>query len=240
MSAKLFKAGPQVGVAFAPFTIPRKSDAADGGFWEGEGPASVPLPRVPQNYLEEVERKARELTETAEANAQALLAQAQERVAQMEREAYEKGLVEAQAKVAEQVHAGVEDLREKFLHSLSELEPLYALIATRAERDLVRLALEVARKVVQRAVATDPDIVLTLARVALERLHPRAVAKILLHPEDLEFVIARRHELSNTSSLEFVADASVGRGGCMIQSEHGDIDARIEEQFASLERGFFQ
>ena len=240
MSARLFKAGRPFGVAFVPFTIPSKAEPVAKGFWEGEEVAPVAAARAPQTSLEEAEQRTRWLLETAEVEAESLIAQAQTRAAQIENEAYEKGLVAARAKVTEEISAAVTDLREKLSHTLSELEPLYALIATRAERDLVKLALEIARKVVQREVSTDADIVLTLARVALERLHPRAVAKILLHPEDLEFVTARRHELSNTSALEFAADASVGRGGCIIQSEHGDIDARIEEQIASIERGFFQ
>jgi flagellar assembly protein FliH len=240
MSARLFKAGPSFGVAFVPFTIPSKSEPLAEGFWEDENIAPATEICTPQTRSEEAERRARWLLETAEAEAASLITQAQTRAGQIESEAYEKGLVAARAKVTEEISAAVADLREKLAHTLSELEPLYALIATRAERDLVKLALEIARKVVQREVSTDADIVLMLARVALERLHPRAVAKILLHPEDLEFVTARRHELSNTSALEFVADASIGRGGCIIQSEHGDIDARIEEQLASIERGFFQ
>jgi flagellar assembly protein FliH len=241
MSARLFKAGPACGVAFAPFTIPSRSEPVVEEFWEDRGGgATTAEVRAPQADLKEAEERVRWLLETAQSEAAALLAQTQTQVAQIEREACEKGLAEARAKIAEEINAAVADLREKLSHTLSELEPLYALIATRAERDLVKLALEIARKVVHREVATDPDIVLTLARVALERLHPRAVAKVRLHPEDLEYVITRRHEFSNTSALEFVADASVGRGGCLIQSEHGDIDARLEEQFASIERGFFQ
>ncbi len=240
MSARLFKAGPAFGVAFAPFTIPSKSEPVIEEFWNDAGGASAAEARAPQINVKEAEERVCWLLETAQSEADALLAQAQTQAAQIAREACETGLAEARANIAEEINAAVEDLREKLAHTLSELEPLYALIATRAERDLVKLALEVARKVVHREVATDPDIVLTLARVALERLHPRAVAKVRLHPEDLEYVTARRHQLSNTSALEFVADASVGRGGCMIQSEHGDIDARIEEQFASIERGFFQ
>ena len=240
MSARLFKAGPPVGVAFAPFTIPRQAGSVAEGFWDGAESPSTAETRAPQVRLEEVERQARELIATAEAKANALLTEAQARVSQIESDAYETGFAAARAKVAEEVNTAAEDLREKLTHTLSELEPLYALIAARAERDLVKLSLEIARKVVHREVTADSDIVLTLARVALERLHPRAVAKVLLHPEDFEYVTARRHELSNTSALEFVSDASIGRGGCVIQSEHGDIDARIEQQFASIERGFFQ
>ena len=244
MSARVFKGGPQVAVAFAPFTIPVKAEPVveeiieeQSPEFEGELP---PEPPEPQIDFAELERQAQEIIAIAQTQAQEMVATAHAQVAQIATEAYEKGLAEARAQVDEEVNAAVAELREKLTHTVSELEPLYALIAARAERDLVKLALEIARKVIHREVTSDFDIVLTLARVALERLHPRAIAKVLLHPDDLEYVKTHRHELSHSSALEFIADLSVGRGGCIIQSEHGDIDARIEQQFASIERGFFQ
>jgi flagellar assembly protein FliH len=240
MSARLFKGGLQVGVAFAPFTIPAKAEPVGAELAPEDATALAGEPPAPRINLEEIQQQARVLLATTQAQADDLLAQAQARVSQIESEAYEKGVTAAQAKVAEEINAAVADLRKKLTHTVSELEPLYALMAARAERDLVKLALEIARKVVHREVTSDPDIVLTLARVALERLHPRAVAKVLLHPDDFEYVNAHRHALSHASTLELVADASITRGGCLVQSEHGDMDARLEQQFASIERGFFQ
>lgn len=235
MSARLLKGGTHISSAFAPFTIP--TQAGTNFVAETEFPPAL---RPAHSSAEEAERRIHWLLETAQSEAESVIAQARTAAAQIEREAYEKGCAEAHAQMAEEVNRAVQDLRARLTQTLLQLEPLYAVIATRAEHDLVRLALEVARKVVHREVTTDADIVLTLARVALERLHPRAVAKVLLHPEDLEFVVAHRQQLNNNSTLEFVADPSVGRGGCIVQSEHGDIDARIEQQFTTIERGFFE
>lgn len=233
MSARLLKVGPQLGIAFAPFTIPSSRESVEmgaGGLEIGEEGGA------PQN----IEQQAQSVLEAAQTEAARLLAEAQTRIPQIEQEACEKGLAAARAKISEEIAAAASDLREQLAHTLTELGPLYALIASRAERDLVRLALEIARKVVQREVNTDSDIVLSLARVALERLHPRAVATVLLHPDDFEYVQAHRQAMSSNNAIEIVADTAVGRGGCVIQSEHGDIDARIEQQFASIERGFFE
>lgn len=235
MSARLLKGGPPSGAAFAPFTIPSRQELAEGVTEEELSPAEESA-----STLHEAEEQARALLEVTQHEADRLLAEAQARVAQLEQEAHEKGLAQARAQMDEEVAIAAGELREQFVHTLTELQSLYALIATRAERDLVRLALEIARKVVHREVTTDADIVLTLARVALERLHPRAVATVLLHPDDFEYVNTRRQALSSNSAIEIVADTAVGRGGCVVQSEHGDIDARIERQFASIERGFFE
>ena len=238
MSARLLKVGPQLAVAFAPFTIPssRESVEAERARMGARGLEIVDEGGAPQN----IEQQAQSVLAAAQTEAARLLAEAQTRTPQIEQEACEKGLAAARAKINEEIAAAVSDLREQLAHTLTELGPLYALIASRAERDLVRLALEIARKVVQREVNTDSDIVLSLARVALERLHPRAVATVLLHPDDFEYVQSHRQAMSSNNAIEIVADTAVGRGGCVIQSEHGDIDARIEQQFASIERGFFE
>lgn len=237
MSARLLR--PVEGRTYAPFTIPARIGAIPGG--ETELRHSTGLDGE-QNWGTgtEIDSQVRTTLEAAQKEADRLVAEAQDRVAQIEQDAFQKGLLEARAKINEEVDAAASDLREQFVRTLTELESLYPLIATRSERDLVKLALEIARKVVHREVTTDPDIVISLARVALERLHPRAVATVLLHPDDFEYVSAHRQSLSGSNAIEIVADRAVGRGGCIIQSEHGDIDARIEQQFASIERGFFE
>jgi flagellar biosynthesis/type III secretory pathway protein FliH len=212
MSARLLKAGPQLGLAFAPFTIPAK--AAPGESAPAIEPEAPLILEESGEKRVEPETQAHAILDAAQTAAARLLSEAQTRVAQIEQEAYEKGLAEARARMNEEISDAVADLRSQFAHTLTELE--------------------------HREVTTDPDIVLSLARVALERLHPRAVATVLLHPEDFEYVKARRQALTSNSTIEIVADKAVGRGGCVIQSEHGDIDARIEQQFASIERGFFE
>jgi len=76
--------------------------------------------------------------------------------------------------------------------------------------------------------------------VALSRLHSRAYAKVRLHPEDYQYLTAHRQRLRADSSIELVEDSSVSLGGCIVQTEMGDIDARIEQQFAEIERGFLE
>jgi flagellar biosynthesis/type III secretory pathway protein FliH len=226
-------------MACAPFSIPPQPGTPVVAEAEAQS-AEAPTVESVASLAADPEEQAQSVLEAAQREAARLLTEAQAQAAQIEQEAHEKGLAAARAQADEEVQTASADLRGQFTRSLTELESLYTVITSRAERDLVKLALGIARKVVHREVTTDPDIVVTLARVALERLHPRAVATVLLHPDDFEYVNAQRQTLSSTGAVEIVADRAVGRGGCIVQSEHGDIDARIEQQFASLERGFFE
>src|SRR4029434_4121362 len=99
-----------------------------------------------------------------------------------------------------------EDLRTQLTQSLDDLGRLKAEIAARTEGDLVRLALEIAKKVVHREVKVDHEVALTLARVALARLHSRAVATVRLHPDDYAYVISHRERLGCDRAVEIVED----------------------------------
>jgi flagellar assembly protein FliH len=187
---------------------------------------------------DEAAEQAATIISEAQAEAERLLMDAQSRVAQIEQEARERGLLEGRANASKEVGEAIEDLRERFTITLEELHELRSTLAARAERDLVRLALEIARKVVQREVTIDPEIALTLARVALSRIHNRASSTIHLNPDDFAFVNSQREHLQSSGTIEIVPDRSITRGGCLIETNMGDVDARIEQQFAEIERGF--
>ncbi|MFN0085846.1 MAG: FliH/SctL family protein [Blastocatellia bacterium] len=181
---------------------------------------------------------ANEIVRQARVEAERLIAGAQSREAEIERAARERGLSGAQTEVRLEIDRAVADLRAQLASSLDEVAGLRADLNARAERDLVRLALEIARKVVHREVRVDHEIALTLARVALSRLQSRAKAVVRLHPDDYAYVSERHERLGCEASVEITEDRSVGPGGCVVQSEMGEIDARIEQQFAEIERDF--
>ncbi len=167
-----------------------------------------------------------------------LISEAQARAEQIEREARERGLADARAKADAEIARLAEPLRQQLAQSIEEVASLHASMAERAERDLVKLAIEIAKKIVHRQVTVDSEVALTLARVALARIHNRAQAKVYLHPDDFVYVTKHLDRLPQGSSVELAEDRSISRGGCLIETEMGDIDARIEQQFAELERSF--
>ena len=182
------------------------------------------------------EFEANAVVAEARAQAERIVADAEGRVAEIERQARERGLSEAEAIITIETAQALEPLRAQLASTINEISNLRAAVAAHAERDLVRLALEIAKKIVHREATIDHEIALTLARVALSRLHNRAVAAVHLHPDDYAHVVMHREKLSSNASVELVEDRSIARGGCLVSTEMGDIDARIEQQFAEIER----
>lgn len=234
--------------ACSPFKLPEIGDRGAPKAAEQHRAAPAPLstaqPKpgqravVPQTDGHARPEQADEILQAAHSEAERVIAEAQARGAAIEREARERGQHEADAQAAVELEGAVEDLRQEFAQSLHQLATLRAEMAAHAERDLVKLAIEMAKKIVQREVTVDHEVALTLARVALQRLHNRAVAKVRLHPDDYHYVSARREQAGADGSIEIIEDRLVGRGGCLVETEMGDIDARIEQQFAEIERNF--
>ena len=88
--------------------------------------------------------------------------------------------------------------------------------------------------------ALAPETMVDIAAEALGACRPGAGAvRVRVHPDDLAAVEARREALATrapAAALELVADETVGRAGCVIDTPHGRVDARLETQLAALER----
>lgn len=247
MSVRLFKTdGASSAPAFAPYTFPVADQAQtshsqsphNNSQTSGEHEAST---HSAAHTEAEVSAQADDILSRAQAEAARIIAEAQAAAASIEQAAQERGLAHARQLADAELTVALEPVSRRFAETFAELEALRAHLAAEAEADLVRLALEIARKIVRRETSVDPDIALTLARVALSRLNNATTARVHLNPEDHVYVSAQDAKLGGASvAVALVEDATIERGGCLIHTDMGDIDARIEQQFAEVERGFFK
>lgn len=110
------------------------------------------------------------------------------------------------------------------------------------EREVARLALDVARQVLGRELAASPDAVADLAARALAQVRDRREVAVRASPADAAVLRAEPVRsrlgalLSRTASLELREDAALPPGAVVVETEAGRIDARIEAQLAALER----
>jgi flagellar assembly protein FliH len=107
-----------------------------------------------------------------------------------------------------------------------------------AEAEVVRLATRIARKVVQRELMTDPTIVHRLAEAALRHVAADGLVRLRVNPDDyaeLGTYWARAHgSVENDRTYELVADPAIGRGGVVIETRAGTIDAQLETQLDEI------
>jgi flagellar assembly protein FliH len=107
--------------------------------------------------------------------------------------------------------------------------------------EMVRLAVEIAEKIVLKTVAADPAIVASiLERARREVLDARRIL-IHLNPADYNLLAEMRPELltmghDNGRVIEVVADEEVSRGGSRLETEIGIVDATLPTQIAEIRR----
>ena len=108
------------------------------------------------------------------------------------------------------------------------------------QRELLELALGVARKVVQQELAGRPELWLGMIRAAVPRVVDRERIVLRVPPPLMAFLrgslASLRASLADVKDLELVEDPSLPAGGCVIESRFGEVDIGVETQLERCER----
>lgn len=180
--------------------------------------------------------EARLIVEQAKDEAAAMIAEAQRQVetirAAAHEEGYQSGLqqLEAQKAAMDQRLAEIEaDVQRQIAEFWTSIEP-----------ELLELAVEIGRKIVRHEFAENSDFVLATVKAGLRQLRDRREVKIRVNPDDYKFMREHKEDLASSfdgvRSLELIEDRRVDRGGCVIESTNGHLDARTETQLGEVER----
>ncbi len=158
------------------------------------------------------------------------------RLAAIEREAFATAYAQGEKAGLEAGTKRADAMLRRLSDTLRELDDLRRTMIRQTEHQIVQLAVEMARRILRREVQTDNDLLCAMARVALDRLGDNAPATIRLNPEDYHTIVARHGGTWAGSNVTVVADPAVGRGGCLVESSFGFVDASVEAQFRVLEQ----
>jgi len=158
----------------------------------------------------------------------------QAHLAALEREAFAHGYASGERAGIEAGAKRADGMLRRMAHTVEELERLKASLVHQTERQVVQLALALARRIVRRELTLDPDLVGAMAHVALERLGDASPATIRLNPEDYAVVSSQRGETWAGTNVSVVPDPALPRGGCHVESAFGVIDASVDAQLGEL------
>jgi flagellar assembly protein FliH len=197
-------------------------------------PVAPPAPR-PAAPPREVAAPAAQAAAAAPITPEALSIQQQERLAALEREAFTKGYAQGERAGLEAGGKRAEAMLRRVAQTLEELGGLRRTLMQQSERQMVQLALTLARRVVHREISLDPELIAAMAHVAIKKLGISNPSTIRLHPDDYT-VVARDGDRWSGSNVSVVPDPSIARGGCMVESDFGNIDGSLDRQFDEMAR----
>ncbi|HEX4343117.1 MAG TPA: FliH/SctL family protein [Verrucomicrobiae bacterium] len=162
-----------------------------------------------------------------------------EHVTEREQNAYERGCRDGERKLSEQLLQQRNDMVELQNGVLAALRNVLPQLIQESETALMNLALESARKLVAD-MPINAKLVESVVREALQQVEDTAGITIQLHAAD--FALLRKHNskiltgLPETGPLKFVGSAEVTRGGCLVQTRFGLVDARRETKLEQLQQ----
>jgi flagellar assembly protein FliH len=143
---------------------------------------------------------------------------------------------EGEAAGRQKASAELQPVMVRLARSIEEMGGMRARFRREAEADLIALAMAIARRVLRREVAVDPEALHGLVLGALEKMQSQEVRRVKVHPSHAAMVAACLREAGGLA-VEVVADAAREPGAVILETERGNLDASVESQLREIERG---
>jgi flagellar assembly protein FliH len=202
---------------------------------------------------EEIERgtaEAGEIKRLAEDEAAKKIADASEKIKKIEaesraslenerKEAVEAGNTEGREAGFAEGKAEVERLIQRTQTVLERAQNKRTEILAETEQEIINLVLLIARKVVKAITESQRNVIDLNVVQALRKVKGRGDILIRVNMADLKLTTSHTKDyislVEGVKSIQVVEDSTVDEGGCIIETDFGEIDARIASQLAELE-----
>ena len=172
----------------------------------------------------EVVELASDSSESSAADEQAALLEARE---QAVAEGYAEGLRAGRAEAAQQGER-VKELADSYASALDNLD-------FRLADMVLELALDVARQVIAGELAVHPERILAVVKLALNQMaESTREARLIVNPEDAALLRPHLEAILDKNRLRMVEDVRIVRGGCLIETNQGDLDATLQARWRQV------
>ena len=204
--------------------------------------------------LNDIAEEARRIIADAHAQSQQILtdaadqarADAQQTIAQAQKQGHEAGLNEGRTTGHQQA---LEEARQEFARSTQQTTELLQNVLThfdhvkqqiiwQAEQNSVALALAIAEKIIKKAGLLSPEVTAENVRAALNLVNQTTDVIIRVSPQDLQnlqqLTDAPDSAFGRHQSITIEPDQSIEPGGCRIFTQQGEIDATLDSQITRI------
>lgn len=223
-------------------------------FDEASQEAEKIVKKAEQAAFEEIKRKTNEATvlkKKAEEESERIIKDAEDKSleiiqdAEMEKDqhkadAYKQGFESGREAGFDEGKREVERLVDRMRIILEKTMDKRQAILDETEQQIVELVLLISRKVIKVISESQRNVVMSNIVQALRKVKGRGDVVIRVNIADLELTSEHTKEfieaVENIKNITFAEDSSVDRGGCIIETDFGAIDARISSQLSELEQ----
>jgi len=156
------------------------------------------------------------------------------------KEAYAKGYSEGIKEGAENERKSLFKTAETLANTLKELDRLKREILEDNEEKILNLVFSVTEKVIHQEVTTNRDFVYSVLKSAIKRVIDKEGIKVRLNPEDYRCILEINPSIIDSfddiRNMSIVEDNGIGRGGVVIETSSGEVDARLDQQLFEVRK----
>lgn len=188
---------------------------------------------------QEAEQEAERVKQQAQQEAEQMRQEAENEVSKIRQDAYDEGYKAGHEEGFNTGKPEVERLVEQLHHIIDRTLEKRAEIIEESETQLINLVLMITKKVVKVISENQKNVVINNVIQALRKLKSRGEVLIKVNLEDVELTTDHVKDfmrmVDNVQSVTVVEDSTVDKGGCIIETDFGEIDARISSQLQEIE-----
>lgn len=173
----------------------------------------------------------------SEANQQAVAVK-QQAYDEGHQQGYQEGMVQGQ-------QAGLAEMQQVINQAVTQTQQVLAAgeqearrMLISAERQIVDIALAVARKILAYEISENPMVVLPLVKAALQKVSDQEEVVIRVSMDDFDAVLMAKKDLQTMvgreHALKIIVDNTIECGSCVIDTSYGTVDARVDTQFENI------
>jgi type III secretion protein L len=167
-----------------------------------------------QDILDEANKQARYIIDTAEKDAIGIKKKAEE-------EGYSNGL-------------------KPFNKHIIHFDDKIKLLRSELQISILPLVFKTTKRIIGSALTKHPELVVDIVSNAIKNVTSNQEIKIFVHKDDLHYIEEKKEELKNlfehVDAFDIEVRKDVERGSCIIQTEKGILNATLENQFSALEK----
>ena len=161
--------------------------------------------------------------------------QAKEKILAMEKEAYEKGFAQGEKNGLELGQKRIETMISQLHNVIQDIERRRTELYHQHTKEMIQLVLSIAKKVLHREVNIQEDTIAFTLQEAIKYVLDQKKVFVHLNPVDYQFLTSHQERLPFAGrEINLVEDPAITRGGSLLETSFGDVDATLENQFDQI------
>ncbi len=198
------------------------------------------------DLLEKAQNEAHEIIANAQDEADVIRSEIHIEAKQLRQEAKEIGYEEGLKLANEEIRVDREGALAQNQLILQEAREAKLEMIRSTEPDIIRLVMAVIKKIIVKELATNPDYIMYVVKEAINHLDNPQNVRVHVNPREMDKLLELLENESwadvgnENMDLDLKADSRISEGGCLIESDSGSVDARLETKLANIEKGLLE